>query len=645
MEWDTAATQHKLIQYAQQMAHFVLKTIRATGFRYNFNRPCYWKITTNNSISSSDFYKITIHFAFATAVRIYTGSALGVANNVVVGQTGYYYKFPIYDDNILTTIWIVANPDNQNIYDPDLLFSYEVGRDDDVQASVNIGIEPWQVGLLGVGLCVIALSVSCVIAKWVCKLGVPKYKPWEPNKDFYPKQEREAHKNSKGLVKNQDYETYRDNLQTITFSVIVQGKGNPAYLATSQIQTTQCFSGCLAKYVNAYYCVDLKLNTAYCCNSNQKTNKQNLLCQTSTSLNRSCSSDLSLAEMQIDYCTQNLTLCGATSYVATTEKQFLRAKGFYYDLETPCIYEITGLLTYETRNKYIEIQVQYMFACDIYLSNGTSLNLLTQKITAQTRTIYSFILKIGDFQNNKIFIAVHPDTISKVYPPEFNLSYQIQTTDGYLKYLSSYTNADYTDEILTPAVAIPFSIIAAILIGILGGYYSNRNCSKEKTFPEYLNAGEIPVDKRNWNLIELAMLRAKIDEPPKNAPKDFQLGYLEKLDEIKRYEKLDETQLTKAKQQLETQRYFDRKTMDVEELETQKDLDIDDQEKVIKHLENKLQSRSNKLNAFKSVTPKPFTTHSRFTPSEQKNVKLDMSNIRNASSSQGARKGGIIPIR
>jgi len=74
---------------------------------------------------------------------------------------------------------------------------------------------------------------------------------------------------------------------------------------------------------------------------------------------------------------------------------------------------------------------------------------------------------------------------------------------------------------MPPAVAIPFGILLSIFIGMIGGFYSNRNCSKEKKYPEYLNAGEIPIDKRNWNLIEMAMLRANINEPPKNAPKDF----------------------------------------------------------------------------------------------------------------------------
>ena len=63
-------------------------------------------------MSDSDFYKITVHFAFASTLRLYTGSALYVANEMTLLETGYYYKVPIKDDNILNTVWVVANPDN-----------------------------------------------------------------------------------------------------------------------------------------------------------------------------------------------------------------------------------------------------------------------------------------------------------------------------------------------------------------------------------------------------------------------------------------------------------------------------------------------------------------------------------------------------
>ena len=129
-------------------------------------------------------------------------------------ESGYVYKVPTYLNGVLNTVWIVANPDNQNTYNPDILFSYEMKHADVNEESVNVGIEPWQVGLLTAGACVVALSISCAIAKWVCKLGIPKYKPWEPNKDFYPREERERYANSKGMVRLQESETYRDGLQS-----------------------------------------------------------------------------------------------------------------------------------------------------------------------------------------------------------------------------------------------------------------------------------------------------------------------------------------------------------------------------------------------------------------------------------------------
>lgn len=78
---------------------------------------------------------------------------------------------------------------------------------------------------------------------------------------------------------------------------------------------------------------------------------------------------------------------------------------------------------------------------------------------------------------------------------------------------------------------------------MVGAYLSNKLCTKntfDKTSGEYLTAGEKQIDKRNWGLIEMTMLKANINEPPKNAPKEFQLDYLEKLEQIKILERLDE---------------------------------------------------------------------------------------------------------
>ena len=39
---------------------------------------------------------------------------------------------------------------------------------------------------------IVAISLSCVLAKFWCKLGVPQYKPWQPNKKFYMEEEFKA---------------------------------------------------------------------------------------------------------------------------------------------------------------------------------------------------------------------------------------------------------------------------------------------------------------------------------------------------------------------------------------------------------------------------------------------------------------------
>lgn len=56
--------------------------VRATGFTYNRQRPCYWKITTNMSdVDSSDVIKIVVKFAFASKLNGFIGSDKSVATN------------------------------------------------------------------------------------------------------------------------------------------------------------------------------------------------------------------------------------------------------------------------------------------------------------------------------------------------------------------------------------------------------------------------------------------------------------------------------------------------------------------------------------------------------------------------------------
>ena len=73
----------------------------------------------------------------------------------------------------------------------------------------------------------------------------------------------------------------------------------------------------------------------------------------------------------------------------------------------------------------------------------------------------------------------------------------------------SGTTDEYTGSVLAPSLAIPFAGIISVFIGIVGAYYSNKYCSKNKLSDinkDYMTAGEKHIDKREWALIEMAML-------------------------------------------------------------------------------------------------------------------------------------------
>lgn len=74
---------------------------------------------------------------------------------------------------------------------------------------MNIGLEVWQIVLIGVGAGVISFVVSCVLAKFVCKLGEPKHKPWVENSKNYSSKDHESASN-RDMIKSSDYDTYRD---------------------------------------------------------------------------------------------------------------------------------------------------------------------------------------------------------------------------------------------------------------------------------------------------------------------------------------------------------------------------------------------------------------------------------------------------
>ena len=169
-------------------------TVRGTAARYDSGQICYYKLTSNNSDNNvADMYRFNLNFIFAANVRLFTGVSLEYAANQTDITMGTTYSFPVLDNGALNSIWIYVLPDNQGTYNPDFQFQYSMYRiDTSVNATLNLGIEPWQVGMIGVCLCIMAMAITCVIVKFVCKLGVPKYKPWEPNKKFYLKDEVES---------------------------------------------------------------------------------------------------------------------------------------------------------------------------------------------------------------------------------------------------------------------------------------------------------------------------------------------------------------------------------------------------------------------------------------------------------------------
>ena len=124
-----------------------------------------------------------------------------------------------------------------------------------------------------------------------------------------------------------------------------------------------------------------------------------------------------------------------------------------------------------------------------------------------------------------MYIVVLPDSSSKLYAPQFNITYKVNTNGTSLQYLSSLTDSSYTGSVLAPSLALPFIVIALIVLSIVGAYYSNKLCfkiSKDHEIPkDYLTAGEKPNEVGKWKEIEIEMMKRNLDEAPKNAPKSF----------------------------------------------------------------------------------------------------------------------------
>ena len=93
---------------------------------------------------------------------------------------------------------------------------------------------------------------------------------------------------------------------------------------------------------------------------------------------------------------------------------------------------------------------------------------------------------------------------------------------------------------------------------------------------DYLKAGAKPNETANWHVVAIEMLDRNIEEAPKNAPKAFQIDYLDKIDEIRRAQKFGPEVLERAHQTQLHNMFIMRKHMDVDELAERDDLDIAD---------------------------------------------------------------------
>ena len=105
-----------------------------------------------------------------------------------------------------------------------------------------------------------------------------------------------------------------------------------------------------------------------------------------------------------------------------------------------------------------------------------------------------------------------------------------------IAYLNSYKVSTYTGDLPSTVGSIPAVMIFMIGIGVLGAYASNKFCMRaDDDIPaDYLTAGAKPNETANWHVVAIEMLDRNIEEAPKNAPKAFQIDYLDKIDEIRR---------------------------------------------------------------------------------------------------------------
>jgi hypothetical protein len=131
---------------------------------------------------------------------------------MTTAKSGLTYTYPVLYLNSNNSVWIVLAPEAQDTYDYSVSFSYYINNYEtaatglEATVTVSIGLEIWQVALIGVGAGLLGCILSCVCARFICKLGIPKHKPWEKNRDFYPEEGSASTTRGKGST----YDTYRD---------------------------------------------------------------------------------------------------------------------------------------------------------------------------------------------------------------------------------------------------------------------------------------------------------------------------------------------------------------------------------------------------------------------------------------------------
>lgn len=71
---------------------------------------------------------------------------------------------------------------------------------------------------MGIGCIFVFLVVGCTITKFLLRLGIPKFKPWSINNQYYPDNKKLYVQPRKDLMMgNQDYDTYRDMFKSTSY--------------------------------------------------------------------------------------------------------------------------------------------------------------------------------------------------------------------------------------------------------------------------------------------------------------------------------------------------------------------------------------------------------------------------------------------